>query len=193
VTKVKFCGMTNLADSIKAVDLAADFIGFVFYRKSKRYISPEEVKKITGVIGDRTRTVGVFVDESDGEIKETMDYCGLDFCQVFRQVPHSNSITVYRVKDRLPAVAQSEKLILLDAYSEGFGGSGKSFDLSLLRGASFLPRAFIAGGISKDNLADVLELKPFAVDLVSAIESNPGKKDHDKMEAFINTVRSLET
>jgi len=191
MVKVKVCGMTNFADCEKAVDLAIDYVGFVFYKRSKRYVSPEDARRIARKIGDRARKVGVFVEESDDEARVVMDSCNLDFCQVYRRSAIKNKITVHRIGDKLTGEPPPKGLILFDRYSDDFGGSGKPFDFGMLKGAPFLDRAFIAGGISEENVLDVLQLKPFGVDLVSSVEAYPGKKDHRKMEAFMNRVRSL--
>jgi phosphoribosylanthranilate isomerase len=193
MAKVKMCGMTNLADCEKAIDLAVDYVGFVFYRRSRRYISPEDARRITRKIGEETCKVGVFVEGRDDEIEAVMDSCNLDFCQIYRRSAIPNRITVHRIGNRLASEPSPEGLILFDSYSDGFGGSGKSFDFSMLKGAPFLSRAFIAGGISEENVPGVLLLKPFGVDLVSSIEAYPGKKDHRRMEAFMSKVRSCAT
>lgn len=190
MTKIKFCGMTNREDCEIAIDLSVDYVGFVFYNKSPRYKPAHEVRHIIEAIKGRVLTVGVFVDENDEEINEIADHCGLDFCQVYRESSLKNTITVYRVKEgSVPLKIRDEGLLLFDTYSESFGGTGKSFDLNALNGLS-LNRAFIAGGISEDNVAQALKLHPYGVDLVSTIEEYPGKKDHKKMESFVNKVRT---
>jgi phosphoribosylanthranilate isomerase len=189
MVKVKLCGMTNLEDCERAIDLGADYVGFVFYKESQRYISPERVGPISARIDGRVCKVGVFVKENDERIMEIMDFCGLDLCQVYRRSTIERSITAYRIEDRLTDETLPRGLILLDSYSAGFGGSGRSFDFGLLEGASFLDRAFIAGGIGPRNILDALRLKPYGVDLVSSMEAYPGKKDHRKMEAFMTKVR----
>ncbi len=191
MAKIKFCGMTNLEDCVRAIDLAVDFIGFVFYKRSPRYIEPAAVRGITEGIGGRAATVGVFVEETDGDIATLMDFCHLDFCQVYRPSTLEKSITAYSIKDRMPDEPVSEGLVLLDTFSGGFGGSGRAFDLAIIKDAPFLDRAFIAGGIGEESVLDALRLKPFGIDLVSSIEARPGKKDHGKMEAFVNRVRSV--
>jgi|WetSurMetagenome_2_1015567.scaffolds.fasta_scaffold52989_2 phosphoribosylanthranilate isomerase len=193
MVKVKMCGMTNLADCERAIDLAIDYVGFVFYSRSKRYISPGDARRIAREIGKRACKVGVFVEESDDEVEAVMDSCDLDFCQVYRRSAIKNRITVHRIGDKLTTEPAPQGLILFDSYSDGFGGSGKPFDFGMLKGAPFLDRAFIAGGISEENVLDVLQLKPFGVDLASSVETYPGKKDHRKMEAFIKRVRSFTT
>jgi phosphoribosylanthranilate isomerase len=192
VVKIKFCGMTNPIDCQKAVGLGVDFVGFVFYGKSARYVKPEDVRSMVQGIEGRAQTVGVFVDEDDAEIEEIMAYTGLDFCQIHRDTRLKNRIRTFRIKDKAPEVEpDAEGLVLFDTYSEGFGGSGKAFDLGLLRGSPLLSRAFIAGGIGEENVKAALSLRPFGVDLVSSIEITKGRKDHRKMESFVRKVRQF--
>lgn len=194
--KIKFCGMTNTDDCMAAVDLSVDFIGFVFYRKSARYVEPKTVKRITELLAGRIKTVGVFVEETGDEVREIVDYCNLDFAQVYGgaacdEVKAGKRISAYRVKDRLPG-AIADGLVLFDSFTNGFGGSGVPFNVDLLKGHSALGRAFIAGGISEENVAGVLRLKPFGIDLVSSIEKYKGKKDVLKMKNLVKKVRSAE-
>jgi phosphoribosylanthranilate isomerase len=191
MVKVKFCGMTNLDDCMAAVDLSVDFIGFVFYRKSRRYIEPKKARGIIEKLGGKIKTVGVFVEETEEEIKQMLNYCSLDFAQTYKEANVKNSISVYRVKDRLPDVVV-EGLVLFDSYTYQFGGSGLPFDVNLLKDHHALNRAFIAGGINEHNVYDVLVLNPFGIDLVSSIEKYRGKKDISKMENFVKKVRSVE-
>ncbi len=190
MVKLKFCGMTDLDDCLKAQDLGVDYLGFIFYRKSRRYIAPSRVERILEKLDKDVNTVGVFIDETDEQIREIVDYCGLDLAQVYRESAVENRITAYRVADRLPA-SPSGGLILYDSYTEGYGGSGMPFPFNLLKECDVLGRTFIAGGISQENVREVLRLHPFGVDLASSVEAYKGKKDRKKMEAFIKTVRSI--
>jgi phosphoribosylanthranilate isomerase len=191
MVKIKVCGMTNLDDCLKAQELAIEFVGFVFYSRSRRCVTPHQVREITGELRPPVRTVGVFVEEGDEEVGRIVDYCRLDLAQVYRESALPNTIRAFRVADRLPCSLPREGLMLFDSYTDGFGGSGHAFDRGLLSEGAFLDRAFIAGGISEQNAGDVLSLKPFGIDLVSSLEAYPGKKDHAKMERFVKTVRSF--
>ena len=191
MVKIKFCGMTNLDDCKKAVGLGVDYVGFVFYRKSSRYVTPERVKRIVEKLNGGITTVGVFVDESDEEIAELVDHCGLDLTQIYRPSGLPTAITAIRIAERLPEIPPGEGLVLFDTYTDGFGGSGRSFDFGLLEGCAALARTFVAGGIGEHNVHDVLRLQPFGIDLVSSVETYRGKKDHGKMERFVKTVRSF--
>lgn len=192
MVKIKCCGMTNLEDCKCAEDLGVDFIGFVFYRKSRRFVAPATVRRITGMLRGKVRTVGVFVEEDDREIERIVDDCGLDFAQVYRPSLLPASIRAFRVAGTLADPIPPEGLCLFDSYSEGFGGSGQPLDLALLpKDGGLLGRAFIAGGIDEQNVGSVLRLEPFGIDLVSSLEARPGKKEPRKMERFVKTVRSL--
>ncbi|MGD0229744.1 MAG: phosphoribosylanthranilate isomerase [Syntrophorhabdales bacterium] len=191
MVRIKFCGMTNLDDCRRAADLPVDFAGFVFYRGSKRAVTPLTARRIIEGLDGKVRTVGVFVEETDREMEEIVGYCGLDFAQVYRESALPNTIRVVRVGARPPRIP-SRGLILFDSDTAGLGGSGTSFDPGLLRGCDALGRAFVAGGIGEGNVEDVLlRLRPFGVDLVSSIEAAPGRKDHKKMERFVEKVRGL--
>jgi phosphoribosylanthranilate isomerase len=191
MVKIKFCGMTNLYDCMAAIDLSVDFIGFVFYMKSKRYVEPKKVRKIIEKLDGKIKTVGVFVEETENEIKEICNYCNLNFAQVYSGANVENRISVYRVKDRLPDVV-ADGLILFDSHTNGFGGSGIPFNVKLLKDYPALNRAFIAGGLNEENIYDVLQLKPFGIDLAGSIEKYSGKKDVVKMKNLVKKVRSLE-
>lgn len=190
MVRIKFCGMTNLDDCKKAVELRVDYVGFVFYKKSSRYIAPHKAGRIIEKLDESVSTVGVFIEETDEEIEEIVDHCGLDFAQVYRESAVKNKITAYRVADQLPA-SHTEGLILYDSYTEGYGGSGRPFPFRLLPTCETLSRTFIAGGVDEQNVREILRLHPFGVDLVSSVEAYKGKKDHGKMETFVKTIRSI--
>jgi phosphoribosylanthranilate isomerase len=190
MVRIKFCGTTNLDDCKKAVELGVDYVGFVFYKKSSRYVAPQRVKRIVEKLNGGITTVGVFVEESDAQIAELVGYCGLDLAQVYRPASLPNAITAIRIAERLPEIPPGEGLVLFDAYTDGFGGAGRSFNFSLLEGCAALARAFVAGGIGEHNVLDVLRLQPFGIDLVSSVETYRGKKDHGKMERLVKKVRS---
>ena len=192
MVKIKFCGMTDLDDCKMAADLAVDFVGFVFYKKSRRAVTPGRARRIIEGLDGTMQTVGVFVEEEDREIERVAHFCGLDFVQVYRESACANSIRVLRVAGRLPDVP-GEGLLLFDSASEGIGGSGKPFDRSLLKGCEALDRAFVAGGVDERNVGEILRMRPFGVDLVSSIEARPGRKDYGRMEKFVKKVRGFRT
>lgn len=190
MVKIKCCGMTNLIDCRAAIDLGADYIGFVFYKKSARYIAPETVSGIMERIRGEIRTVGVFVEEPEEQVERIMSFCGLDYAQVYSMSTQvEKRIVVYPIDNCIPEVSYNG-LVLFDSFSRGFGGSGKSFDYNLLERHPALKRAFIAGGIKEGNVFQALRLDPYGIDLVSSLEEAKGRKDHTKMKSFIQKVRS---
>jgi phosphoribosylanthranilate isomerase len=190
MVKIKFCGMTNLDDCKKGVELGVDYLGFVFYKKSRRYVPPRKARSIIEKLDPSVNTVGVFIEETDEEIEKIADHCRLDLAQVYRKSAVKNKITAYRIADQLPA-SHTEGLILYDSYTDGYGGSGRPFPFGLLATCEVLDRAFIAGGINEENVREILCLQPFGVDLVSSVEVYRGKKDHRKMETFVKTIRGM--
>jgi phosphoribosylanthranilate isomerase len=192
MVKIKVCGMTNIEDCRTAIDLGVDFVGFVFYKKSPRYVVSERVREIAEEINGKAKTVGVFVEETEDEIDRLVEFCHLDFAQVYHQATKDNRISVCRVTRCIPEVA-AHGLVLFDSYSEGFGGSGTSFDTILLRDHHALGRAFIGGGMDDRNVYRALNLNPFGIDLVSSVEKQKGKKDPFKMERFVKKLRSYQT
>ncbi len=188
--KIKMCGMTNLEDVLCAVDLGVDFVGFVFYEKSKRFIGYEETKKIIDKVNSNIKKVGVFVEQSDKEILDVVNFCSLDYAQVYRQVEGVNTIVVYRIRNKLPKNVD-RGFVLFDSYTKLMGGSGISFDVEIVKNFNFKDRLFVAGGVSVNNIERIAEFGVFGVDLVSSIEQYPGKKDKRKMEDFMRIVRRL--
>ena len=180
-----------MEDCRAAVDLGVDFIGFVFYRKSARYVAPGPVRDMIGRFDGTVKTVGVFVAAAEEDIDRVMNFCGLDYAQVYGGRGGPRRIPAFRVDRCIPEVAD-DGLILFDSYSPGFGGSGVSIDTRLLAGHRALGRAFVAGGINEDNVEEVLALNPFGVDFVSSVERYKGKKDLLKMERLVNKIRSYE-
>jgi phosphoribosylanthranilate isomerase len=191
MVKIKICGMTNLEDCLVAIDLGVDYIGFVFYEESRRYIKPESVRTIVDRLDGNIKAVGVFVEETEEKINELMEFCKLDFAQVYTGSSGPDRISVSRVDGSIPDVTD-DGLVLFDSYSSGFGGSGISFDVELLRNHKALDRAFIAGGVNVENIGSIMALKPFGVDFVSSVELYKGKKDILKMSYLVNKIRSYE-
>ena len=188
--KVKFCGMTNYEDVKSAIDLGVDFVGFVFYEKSKRYVSFEEAKEIVDKVKGEVKTVGVFFGYDKTAVVKGFNFCRLDYAQVYEDLNGIPTIRVYRIKDRLPDKVQ-DGLVLFDVYTEKGGGSGKSFNWGLLKSCLYRDRLFVAGGVDADNVVFLKSLGVFGVDLVSSIEEYPGKKSFSKMKEFMEVVRGL--
>lgn len=216
---VKICGTTNLEDAQAAVDAGADALGFVF-AQSPRRISPHEAKGIIAVLPRRVETVGVFVNQKAKVILETAEKAGLtgvqlhgdetlEFAHELRDRAGAAGIKVRLYKaiamKRLTAgglsFALPKKLISAYVLDSGSwtkrGGTGKKFDWKqaapLLRFVGGRFDVIIAGGLNPENVAKAIRLfRPWGVDVASGVEREPGKKDHEKIRAFVKAAKSVE-
>jgi len=196
MVKVKFCGLTRPCDIDAVNELMPDYVGFVFWPKSKRCITPENALSLRKSLSGKIITVGVFVDESPRVIA---DMAGgiIDFIQLhghedseyishLRTITHAKIIQAFRIKsadDVTRAEKSTADFVLLDAGM----GTGKLFDWSLIRGIK--RPYFLAGGLDSSNVTEAVKiLSPYAVDVSSGIETD-GRKDRVKMSAFISTLR----
>lgn len=201
MARVKICGITNMEDALQAAACGADALGFVFFDKSPRCVTPEQVREIVPQLPSFVTTVGLFVNEAPQTIRETAAFCGLDRVQLHGDespedclLPPLRVIKALRVRDAksLARVDDYPGDLLLDAWSDRvYGGSGHSFDWQLARDLSAQRSIILAGGLNPDNVAEaVAALNPYAVDVSSGVELSPGKKDHDKVAEFIRRARN---
>jgi len=201
--EIKICGITNLADALLAVELGADALGFIFYRQSKRYIAPALVADISRVLPPFVTKVGVFVNESEAGIKQALTACRLDVVQLHgdelpdfcRKFP-VKVIKAIRVRDESSLGAATEydvDAILLDTYtSSERGGTGMTFDWTLAKKATKLlkPRIILSGGLTPENVGEAIrQVQPYAVDVASGVESEPGRKDTEKLRRFFKECK----
>ncbi len=197
--KVKICGMTSLEDALMAVGFGADAVGFVFYRKSPRFVTERLVKSI--VLPPFVSKVGVFVDETAEKINRIADACRLDTIQL-----HGDESPAFCRKLRRRVVkairlrnAQSLELLpryevdgfLLDAYAEKIpGGTGLTCDWRLAQRARKFGPVILAGGLNPGNVEDAVnQVQPYGVDVCSGVEKSPGIKDRVKVRDFILAAR----
>ncbi len=202
MVRIKVCGITSLDDALAAVDAGADALGFVFYEGSKRYIQPREAGKITAALPPFVATVGVFVNHSPEDISAVVRESGIGVVQLHGdETPEAVSlipfpiIKAFRVGGSIdPAEVElyPVQAILFDKRSdEIYGGTGKSFDWSILRGANFGKRVILSGGLSAENVEEAVGIvRPYAVDVSSGVEDSPGRKNHLKIRQFIQAVRN---
>ena len=203
MVKVKICGITNLADARAAVSAGADALGFVFYEKSPRHVTPQKAAAIIAQLPPFVQTVGLFVDEEVERVNWVASFCGLDLIQLHGEEPpeycqdvNRRIIKAFRVRDEasLAGIGKYEVAgYLLDAWSpDAPGGTGLTFDWSLARQAAGTRPIILAGGLNPDNVAMACAaVTPYAVDVSSGVEAVPGKKDHGKICAFIAAARSV--
>jgi phosphoribosylanthranilate isomerase len=203
--KTKICGITTLGDAAAAVEAGVDALGFVLYRNSPRYIEPHLVKQIIAELPPFVLPVGVFVNEDTKVVRDLMDSCGLALAQL-----HGDETATYcetlgrpvlkaiRLKDRRSFLALAEyrgragvRGFLLDAYLEhAYGGTGRAPDWSLAAEVARAATVVLAGGLTAENVeAAVRTVRPYGVDVSSGVEDRPGKKNREKMRAFVQAAK----
>ena len=201
-TRVKICGITNLADALAAIEAGADALGLNFYEKSPRHISLKTAAEIASHLPPFVMRVGLFVNAPEELVTRAIGECSLsllqfhgdeppDFCTHFGLM----SMKAFRIRDaeslkEIPNYAT--EAYLLDAYSpDARGGTGEKFNWDLaVEAQKFGKPIFLAGGLTPENVAEaVRKVRPFGVDVSSGVESAPGKKDAAKVRAFIEAVR----
>lgn len=203
IVKVKICGITNYRDAAAAADMGADLIGFNFYPKSQRFVTPEQAAQIINKLPAFIYVAGVFVNASLDHIKEVIDECNLDwvqlhgdespkFCESLRSL-NVRTMKAIRVKSQTD-IEKAERFftdaILLDAFDpKKYGGTGLKFDWNII--GHIDKRVFLAGGINPDNVEAAIELGVYGIDVCSGIESRPGKKDLRKMRKLFKNIQQI--
>jgi phosphoribosylanthranilate isomerase len=196
--RVKICGITRVEDALAAIAAGADMIGLNFYPKTPRYIDIDRAREIREAVGSRATIVGVFVNAERDYIDQRLRAAALDMLQ-FSGDEDDVTLAAWPVPTILTRRLRPEEqasiaptradFVLLDAFdSKLLGGTGCRIPLDQLRLLD-LSRAFVAGGLNPDNVAEVAALNPYAVDCASGVESSPGIKDHNKMRSFIANAK----
>ncbi len=205
MAQVKICGITNLPDALVCVEAGAQFLGFNFYQKSPRFIEPGFARLIIEKMPSEVQTVGIFVNEkSPADVLKKakgarFQFVQLhgdespEFCETVRK--HFPVIKAFRVSDEFQPEILGEfpaDAYLLDSFNPKlYGGSGERFDWKIA--ANFrensLKNLFLAGGISAKNVVEAIKtVQPFAVDVCSALETEPGRKSERKVKEFMRAV-----
>ena len=200
-TRIKICGITRVQDGLAAARLGAHAIGLVFYDASARAVDAQQARSIVDILPPFVTTVGLFVNAEAAAVRETLAKVPLqllqfhgdetpDYCAAFG-VPYLKAVRVRPGVDLLQYARdfRTARGLLLDAYVEGVhGGTGATFDWSLIPQSLPLP-IVLSGGLDADNVAAAVRaVRPWAVDVSSGVESAKGIKDAAKMEAFMNGV-----
>jgi phosphoribosylanthranilate isomerase len=204
--RVKFCGITNLDDAAEAVRLGAWAVGLIHYDRSPRYVEPGAAAEIAAAYRRKCEVVGVFVNPTLEEVARAVEdeqltmvqlngNEGASFCaEVARRTGLKviKAIHVASAADVHAAEAYRTDFHLFDRRADGlWGGSGRSFDWELLRGHRSEVPAILAGGLTADNVAAAIDVcHPYAVDVASGVESEPGRKDHAAMTAFFEAANA---
>ncbi|MBI4384309.1 MAG: phosphoribosylanthranilate isomerase [Nitrospinae bacterium] len=203
MVKIKICGNTSVEDALLAVGEGADALGFIFYRKSPRFVAEKTVKSIVAQLPPFVETVGVFVDESVERVNRIAQACRLDAVQLHGEESpaycgkmRKKTIKAFRVKgaDVLDALGRYRVAgFLLDAYVEDLpGGTGKTCDWEIVRRAREFGPVILAGGLTPENVAEAARRAgPYGVDVCSGVERSPGKKDPARVRAFIRAARGV--
>jgi len=201
---VKICGITNPEDGLHAAELGADYIGFLFYDKSPRYITPEQGRDISRKVTN-VKKVGLFVNETPEQVRKIAESVGLDvlqfhgdespdYCRAFQdwqvwkaiRVKNAESLVVLPNYDSIDA-------FVLDTHVDGaVGGTGKTFDWKLaIQAKEYGKRIILAGGLDAANVREAIaQVRPFAVDACSGTEVTAGKKSYDKLKAFLTAIKT---
>ncbi|MEW6289627.1 MAG: phosphoribosylanthranilate isomerase [Thermodesulfobacteriota bacterium] len=201
-TRIKICGMTDREEVRHAVAAGVDALGFIFAKASPRYIEPERARVIISSLPPFVDAVGVFLNDDPERVAEIVQYCHLtviqlhgaespDYCRRF----HTRVVKAFQVHDRLTAsdLHPYEEVVsgfLLDTYDKKqAGGTGKTFDWSLIHKLQPGKPVILAGGLGPANVAQAITaVRPFAVDVNSAIEREPGRKDPELISRLVEAV-----
>ena len=201
---VKICGITNLEDARVAVSCGASALGFIFYDKSPRYISPETAGLIAADLKGHVSFVGVFIDETLEHVHSIADIVGLNFIQL-----HGNESSQYCHKVQFPVIKvfkvapqfdvgiinnYNVHAFLFDNYEKGRqGGTGKAFNWDVIIDLPLDKPIILSGGLSIDNIKrGINSVCPSAVDVNSGVELNPGVKDGKKMKVLFNIIKKTD-
>jgi len=200
MVKVKICGITNIGDALLAAEYGADAIGFVFYKKSPRSISPDAAGDIVRQLSPFLTTVGVFVDERPDEIERIVRQAAIDVVQLHGHEPPAacvmskriiKAVRVRELSDLEPLRHYHVSGFLLDTFTpESLGGTGQIFNWDIAIEAKQFGKIILAGGLNPDNIAKAVKwVNPFAVDVSSGVEVEKGRKDPKKMKLFIERAK----
>jgi phosphoribosylanthranilate isomerase len=203
--RIKFCGITSLADAELAVSLGAWAIGLILWPGSKRACDPAEGVRISRAVRRKVEVVGVFVNQEMDEVAALADMLQLSIVQLHGDEGPAYAKEVARRTGCKVIKAQSVRLAsdvvavqafrtdfhLLDTHREGLrGGTGETFDWAMLARRTSKVPLILSGGLNHENVADAIAaVHPFAVDVASGTEASPGVKDPEKMKAFAAAVR----
>jgi phosphoribosylanthranilate isomerase len=207
--RVKICGLTTLNDARFVAGEGADYLGFIFYEESDRYIKPAEAGAIINWV-EGPQCVGVFVNHPLDEVNRIAKQTGINFIQL-----HGNESPEYcdlidkpvikafhidqdtdpeQLQRRVESYHDSIDYVLFDTKLPGsWGGTGKTFDWKVVQEITEEWSCFLSGGIHRENIEEACNVvSPFAVDLASGVEMEPGVKDYEEVELFFERVRALE-
>jgi phosphoribosylanthranilate isomerase len=201
--KIKICGITNLKDAVDACYAGADALGFVFYKPSPRYISPNDAKEIIANLPPFIQTVGLFVNETIENINEISKISNIDLAQIIDDTGFDDDtnrpkydnlvvryIKVVRAKTKEDILKYNHEYRLIDSFVDGFGGMGHRLNISLFDGVD-CSKIILAGGLTSENVKELKGYNFYAIDVSSGVELKKGIKDKQKMVDFVSMVNEL--
>jgi len=219
MTRVKICGLTSLDDARCAAEAGADFLGFIFYPGSPRYVAPRAAGAIIAAIREQAgsrapRMVGVFVDASLEAVRATAEEIGLDLVQLHgdespdvvrrlqplafkalrpQALPQAQE-AYYRYRYTHPSADPATPELLADAYHPlAKGGTGELTNTTVARWLAQRCRLMLAGGLTPENVGQIIAtVHPWGVDVSSGVEAGKGIKDHSRVRAFVDAVRAAD-
>ncbi|MBU0728431.1 MAG: phosphoribosylanthranilate isomerase [Proteobacteria bacterium] len=201
-TRIKVCGMTDMAEARGAAEAGVDALGFIFVKQSPRYIDPDLARNIIRILPPFVDAVGVFVNEDPDVVGEIAQYCGLTMVQLHGDEPpeYCQKITTRIIKTfsvgagrQAPDLSPYAGIVsgfLFDTFHEKIaGGTGETFDWSILEGIEAPGPIILAGGLAPENVSEAIrQTSPFAVDVNSGVEIEPGRKLLERIRMFVQEV-----
>lgn len=208
-TKIKICGITNLEDARFAAGALVDYLGFIFYDKSPRYVDPAQAGAIINWI-EGPQKVGVFVNQPLDDVNriaketgidlvqlhgsESPEYCGLVDKPVIKAIHITEDAVPYLLRQSVERYAEVADYILFDTKIKHlWGGTGETFDWNLVKDIAEEIPVFLSGGLNNSNVKEAIKtVSPAVVDISSSLEAEPGIKDFTKIETFMNEMRIID-
>ena len=199
--QTKVCGITNISDALFSIKCGASAVGFVFYKKSERYISYNDAFDVIKYLPPGTAKIGVYVNEDAKMVNDSSKKLNLDYVQLhgdesasFCKDINFPIIKAFRIKDdsfKSQVLKYNVSVFLFDTFTKkDYGGTGKIFNWELIKQG--FQRPFIhSGGLNINNVLDAINVtNPDAIDISSGLEDYPGKKDHQKIFEFFKLIRN---
>ncbi len=193
--RCKICGITSYEDAMLAINAGANALGFVFYEKSPRYVTPKEAKNIIKKLPPFVEKVALFVNVDAAFINEICRYTGATLAQIHfdadenlynkLEIPY---LKVIRAKSRDDILKYSDQYRLVDAYCEAYGGAGKRLNIEWFDNID-CSKIILAGGLNPQNILELKKYDFYAFDVSSGVESSAGKKDTQKVTEFISNAK----
>ena len=195
ILRIKICGITSIEDALSTINAGADALGFVFYKKSPRYITAQNAQKIISKLPPFIEKVGLFVNEDAQGINAIAKASGITLIQLHFDVSNDLCdalelpyLKVIRAQSPEDIKKDKNTYRLVDAYCEAYGGMGKRLNLEWFKDMD-CSKIILAGGLSSENLKECLPYGFYALDVSSGVEASKGVKDPQKVKNFINAAK----